>query len=72
MLIGYLDHTPEHEETFWCLLCKKNQGMYDVPVFRENVGIYSQVCDCCGRIVIDGLKKAANDTEPLCLFGQSA
>lgn len=65
---------------FWCIRCVRpstlgygepNPDFY-TPVYRVNIGIYSQVCDCCGKLIIDGVKIARDSKTPLCLFGKTA
>lgn len=36
------------------------------PVFRVNLGIYSQTCSKCHKLIVDGVKKSNGG--PLCLF----
>jgi len=62
---------------FWCRECATPYSgdpapEHEIPVFRVNIGIYSQVCDACGRLVVDGVKMARGSKVPLCLFGKSA
>jgi hypothetical protein len=50
---------------FHCLACAP--GRWGVAVYRVNIGIYSQVCAGCHRLVVDGVKQARGG-KPLCLF----
>lgn len=75
---GYLlsIHDRQH---FWCRKCIQpiNAGPACplepppeyVPVYRINIGMYSQVCDSCGAVVVQGVRQGNGN--PLCLFGKS-
>lgn len=43
-------------------------GKHHCPVYRINIGIYSQQCSICKKLVVDGVKKA-DGSGPLNLFG---
>lgn len=67
---------PELQQEFWCTacatpLCKDPVAKYATPVHRVNIGIYSQVCDACGKLVVDGVKRLREVRVPLCLFGKA-
>lgn len=51
---------------FLCPTCAFPQRGNLVPVYRVNIGIYSQQCASCKTLVVDGVKKA--DGSPLNLF----
>jgi hypothetical protein len=71
--MGYLVTMPDDTVRFWCVHCV-GKTLPDVngltAVYRINIGIYSQVCDECDTLIVDGVKK--QDNSPLCLFGQTA
>ena len=84
-LIGYLMYTNREsilgktkdvKQEFWCTACtipycgNNPPSETHTPVYKISIGIYSQVCDLCKKIVIDGVKKG--DGKPLCLFGKSS
>lgn len=61
----------------WCaacaLPCDKSLAVPAeyVPLYKINITPYSQVCDSCGKVIIDGVKRN-RDGKPLCLFGLTA
>lgn len=73
--IGYLIEAPDGVLEFVCYGCVQQLLLgpgYFTQVFRINIGIYSQECDNCGRLVVDGVKTAKDREMPLCLFGRTA
>jgi len=70
-IIGYFVDMPTENpcRQLWCTDCA---WCYDLTldkltaVYRINIGIYSQVCNKCGKLLVDGVKKA--DGAPLSLF----
>jgi hypothetical protein len=64
---GYSTHpNTDHPDTapvrtaFWCPECVAPCDGSPIPaeftpVHRVNIGIYSQVCDACNRLVVDGV-----------------
>lgn len=70
------DEELDFRQEFWCPKChhpvdKTILPMESaIPVYRVNIGIYSQVCDSCGTLVVDGVKSSGSPNKPLCLFGK--
>jgi hypothetical protein len=62
--IGYLSNGNE----FRCIPCAEQHGDTHCKVFRVNIGIYSQTCCQCKKLVIDGVKKSLPPHGPLNLF----
>jgi hypothetical protein len=54
--------------SFLCPDCavKTSTVPHLVPVYRVNIGIYSQACSACKRLLVDGVKR--RDGSPLNLF----
>ena len=40
-------------------------------VYRVNIGVYSQDCHVCGRLIVEGVMKA-DGSGPLCIFERPA
>ncbi len=59
--IGYLSNGQFH-----CTGCATDTHC---PVYPVNIGIYSQQCARCKRLIVDGVKKSA-DNSPLNLFSE--
>lgn len=63
--IGYL--SPD-DTSFVCLNCASDRVVqYNCKCYRVNIGIYSQQCSVCKRLVIDGVKRG-DGKGPLNLF----
>ena len=60
VVVGYLIEG----QTFHCPECASDKHC---PVYRINIGIYSQQCAVCKSLIVDGVKKA-NRVDPLNLF----
>jgi hypothetical protein len=60
--------TDVEKHQFWCCNCarpsSKDVKILDdvIPVYRVNIGIYSQDCKVCGKMVVE------NEAIKTCLF----
>lgn len=60
---------------FWCVDCTMpvdkslTAGSQCIRIRSQQVGNYSQTCDVCGKLVVDGFK---TDGKPLNLFGKDS